>query len=82
MSGGTYSLKLSPNDRFFERLFMAVLFTLIVFEKNLLRGSRRNIFHISIFDDSSGMRTQAFESTKPTLYILDHCDIREGYLSD
>ena len=26
ISGGTYSLKSIPNDRFFEKLFMAVLF--------------------------------------------------------
>ena len=32
ISGGTYSLKSTPNDRFFEKLFMAVFeFTLRVF---------------------------------------------------
>ena len=25
VSGGTYSLKSTPNDRFFEKLFMAIL---------------------------------------------------------
>ena len=46
--GGTYSLKSTPNDRFSEKLFMTILFTLRVFARNLLRGSRRrNIFHIS-----------------------------------
>ena len=34
ISGGT------PNDRF-EKLFMAILFTLRVFARNLLRGNRR-----------------------------------------
>ena len=39
---GTYSLKSTPNDRFFEKLFMAVLIkTLRVFARNLLRGNRR-----------------------------------------
>ena len=37
-----------PNDRFFEKLFMAILFTLRVFARNLLRGNRRrNTFRIS-----------------------------------
>ena len=37
--GGTYSLKSTPNDRFFEKLFMAILFNLRVFSRNLLRGN-------------------------------------------
>ena len=42
-------LTLIPNDRFFRNFFMAGLFTLRVFARNLLRGSRwRNIFHISV----------------------------------
>ena len=45
----TYSLKSTPNDRFFsEKLFMAILFTLRVFARNLLRGNRlRTTFRIS-----------------------------------
>ena len=35
ISGGTYSLKSAPNDRFFEKLFMAILFSLRVFARNL-----------------------------------------------
>ena len=31
ISGRTYSLKPTPNDRFFEKLFMAILFTPRVF---------------------------------------------------
>ena len=31
ISGGTYSLKSTPNDRFFQKLFMAILLTLTVF---------------------------------------------------
>ena len=49
VSGGTYSLTSTPNDRFLRNLFMARLFTLRVFARNLLRGSRRrNISHISL----------------------------------
>ena len=47
ISGGTYSLKSTPNYRFFKKLFMEILFTFRVFARNLLRGNRqRNIFHI------------------------------------
>ena len=45
MSGGMYCLNVPD---FFEKLFMAILFTLKVFARNLLRGNRRrNIFRIS-----------------------------------
>ena len=48
VSGGTYSLTSTANDRFLRNFFMACLFTLRIFVRNLLRGSRRrNIFHIS-----------------------------------
>ena len=48
VSGGTYSLTSTPNDRFLRNFFMAGLFTLRVFARTLLRGSRqRNIFHTS-----------------------------------
>ena len=47
ISGGTYSLKSTPNGRetWLEKFFMAILFMLIDFAWNLLQGScRRNIF--------------------------------------
>ena len=35
------------NDRFFEKLFMAILFTVNIFARNLPRGNRRrNTFYI------------------------------------
>ena len=79
VSGGTYSLTSTPNDRFLRNFFMAIWFTLRAFARNLLRGSRRrNIFHISFFIfffyDWPGIRTKAFASNKPTHYILDHGD--------
>ena len=37
VSAETYSLTSTPNDRFFEKLFMAGLFTLRVFARNLQR---------------------------------------------
>ena len=43
-------LKSTPNDRFLEKLFMAILFALRVFAGNLLRGNRqRNIFRILVW---------------------------------
>ena len=35
ISGGIYSLKSTPNDRYFEKLFMTILFALKVFARNL-----------------------------------------------
>ena len=72
VSGGTYCLNLTPNDRFFKKLFMAILLTLRVFARNLLRGNRwRNNFHISYWclgwDSNPG-----FSFNKPTHYVLDH----------
>ena len=47
MSSETYSLNSTPKDRFFETRFMAILFDLRVFARNLLRGChQRPIFFI------------------------------------
>ena len=68
----------TPNDRlFFEKLFMAILFTLRVFARNLLRGNRifiLCIFFVFCFDVRPGTRTLAFKSNKPTHYLLDYGD--------
>ena len=73
ISGGAYSLKSIPNERF-EKFFMAILFTLRVFARNLLRGNRRrNTFRISFWclawDFNAG-----FWYNKPTHYLLDHAN--------
>ena len=55
------SLKSTPNDRFFEKLFMAILFTSQSFARNLLRGNRRRkILFVFCFDVWPGARTMAF----------------------
>ena len=71
ISNGTYSLKSTPNDRFSEKLFIAILFTLRVFARNLLRGNRRRniiytitnyiliIYGLSNFDQLLGVVSQA-----------------------
>ena len=46
ISGGSYNFQYTPNDKFFEKLFMAILFIFKVFARNLLReNSRRKILY-------------------------------------
>ena len=73
MAGPTYGFKSTPNNRFFEKLFMAIFhFTLRVFARNLLRGNRqRNIFRISFWCLAWDLNP-GFSSNKPTHYLLDH----------
>ena len=74
INGGTYSLKSLPNDRSFKKLFMAILFTLRVFARNLLRGNRRrNKFRI-LFRCLAWGSTPGFLSNKPTHYLQNHGD--------
>ena len=49
MRGGTYSLESNPKARFFEKFFMAILFTLGVFARNQLRESRLTLVGITIY---------------------------------
>ena len=68
----TYSLKSTPNGRLFEKIFMAILFTLRDFARYLLRGNRRrNTFRI-LFRSLSWGSSPGFWSNKPTHNILDH----------
>ena len=76
ISGGTFSLKSIPNHRFFEKLFMAILFTLRVLARNLLRGNRRrNTFRILSWC-LAWHSNPGFSSNKPTHYLLDHGDFK------
>ena len=69
ISGAVYCLKSTPNNRFFVKLFMAILFTLIVFAKNLLRRNRRrNIFRI-LFLCSAWGSNPGFTSNEPTTLL-------------
>ena len=62
ISGGTYSLKSTPNDKVIEKLFMAILFNLRAFARNLLRGDEIAEEILSIFrlDVWPGTRTLTF----------------------
>ena len=75
ISGRTYILKSTPNDRFYKKFFMAILFTIRVFARNLLRGNcRRNIFfsYFALIDHGP-------MSNKPTHYLLDYGDLFVSY---
>ena len=59
----------------FEKLFMAILFNLRVFGRNLLRGNhRRNTFCILFWCLAWGSNP-GFTSNKPTQYLLDYGDL-------
>ena len=65
-------LRSTPNNRFFEKLFMAILLTLRVFFKNLLKGNyRRNTFRI-LFWCLAWASNPVFSSNKPKHYLLHH----------
>ena len=46
ISGGTYGLKSTPNDKFFEKLFVAILFTQNFFQKSAERKLLKEIDEI------------------------------------
>ena len=72
--------KSTPNDRFFEKLFMAILFYSQSFARNLLRANRwRNTFCI-LFWCLAWRSNPAFKSNKPTHYLLDYGDFTKLYL--
>ena len=72
ISGETSSLKSTLNDRFFDILFIAILFNFTVFDRNLLGVSwRRNIFIFSFWCLSWGLKS-GLTSIKPTHYLLNY----------
>ena len=74
-SGGTYSLKSTPNNRFFVKHFMVIL----VFARHLLRENRRrNTFCILFWCLALGSNP-GFTSNKPTHYSLDYGDLLSYY---
>ena len=67
------NLKSTPNHRFVEKLIKAILFTLSVFARNLLKGNRWKtafciLFWCLVWGSNSNLM-----SNKPTHYLLD-CD--------
>ena len=72
MSGGTYSLKSTPNDRFLEKLFMAILFLLseILPEICWEEIAKEILFRCLVWGSNPG-----FMSKKPTYYLLDYAEV-------
>ena len=75
ISGGFYSLKSTPNDCIFEKLFHGrILCILGIFAGNLLRQNRRrNTFCILFWCLAWGLKP-GLTSNKPTHYLLDYGD--------
>ena len=82
VSSGTCNLKSTPNDVFFKKLFIAILLTLRVFNRNLLEGSRLTyIFsYFVLLEMSPDWRSHQIVWTmtsrliKQTYYVLDFGD--------
>ena len=75
-SGRTYSLKSTPNDKFFEKLFMTVfIYSQSFCQKSAERNRRRNTFRILFWRLAWGSNP-GFSSNKPTHYLLDHGDFK------
>ena len=75
ISGGSYSLKSTPNDKFSEKLFLAALIYSQSFcQKSAERKPPKKYFSYFIFDDCPGIQSQAFASNKPTHHIVDPGD--------
>ena len=78
ISGGTYSLKLVPNDRFVEKLFMAIFIYSreflpeICWDEIATEILLRILFRYLAWGSNSG-----FLPNKPTHYLLEHSDFKE-----
>ena len=81
VSGVTYSLKSTPNDRFFKKLFVSILFTLKSFcHKFADRKSLKKYFSYFVLMFGLGLEPW-LSSNKPTHYLLDHGDFNREYIN-
>ena len=82
VSGATYCLTSTPNDRFFfwETFHGNFIYSPTFRQKSAERKSPKKHFSYFIFDDWPGMRTQAFESNKSAHYLLDHGNLFTRYI--
>ena len=75
--------KLNSEQKIFERLFITILFTLRVFARNLLiENCRRNIVFICSFRGLSWDTNPPFTSNKPTNYLLNYGNLKQGELQN
>ena len=73
MSGGTYRLKLTSNEKkIFEKPFMAILFALRVFAAE--RKSPKKYVLYFVFMSLDRGSNSGFTCNKPTHYLLDYSD--------
>ena len=73
ISGWTYSLKSTPNDRFFWEIFHGNFNLLSEFLPEIYwEEIAEEILFVFRFDVWPEIRTLAFSSNKPTHYLLDH----------
>ena len=72
ISGGTYSLKSTPNDRFFEKLFMEIFIYSEFLPEICWEKITEEILFVFCFDVWPGATNPGFTSNKPTHYLLDH----------
>ena len=71
ISGGTYTLKSTPKDRYFEKLLMAIIIYSQSFcKKSAERKSPQKFFFVFCFDVWPGARTRAYN--KPTSLHLNY----------
>ena len=77
ISGGIYSLKSTPNDRFFEKLFMAIFIWLSEFLPEICweQIAEEILFVFRLFWCLTWDSNLGFSSNKPTHYLLDHGDL-------
>ena len=77
ISGGTYSLKSTPNDRLFGETFHGnFIYSASFCQKSAERKLPKkyfSFFHISFWCLTWDMKT-GFTSNKPTLYLLDYME--------
>ena len=72
ISGGTYCLKSTPNDRFFGKLFIAIFIYFQSFcQKSAERKSTKKYFSYFVLISDLGLEPWL---NKPTHYPLDHGD--------
>ena len=72
-SGGTYSLKSTPNDRFFEKLFIAIFHFLSEFLPEICwEKIAQEILFVFLFWCLACDSNPGFTSNKPTHYLLEY----------
>ena len=77
ISGGTHSLTSIPNDRFLEKLIMAIfIYSQSFCQKSAERKSMKKYFsYIEARPDIKAWGSNPdYSSNKPTHYLLDHGD--------